>query len=137
MYLVIFCSFDVPILSFCTRFEYVGLCYDFVRYFGLSSTGITYKSGSASFSSGSFQSGDRYGGIGSTKNGDSFRDSYKDRDRYDEDKFEQSTSVKPRRDSESSQGKTSRKGSSRHGRFPVISFTLLLLKIMHSYGLLF
>ncbi|XP_027181229.1 clathrin interactor EPSIN 1 isoform X1 [Coffea eugenioides] len=85
------------------------------KYFGLSSTGITYKSGSASFSSGSFQSGDRYGGFGSTKNGDSFRDSYKDRDRYDEDKFEQSTSVKPHRDSESSQGNTSRKGSSRHG----------------------
>ncbi|KAK1290326.1 Clathrin interactor EPSIN 1 [Acorus calamus] len=45
------------------------------KYFGLSSTGITYKSSSAS-------SGDRYGGFGSSREGETFSDSYKDRDQY-------------------------------------------------------
>ena len=37
------------------------------RYFGLSSTGITYKSSAASFGSGSFSSGSYYGSTGSSK----------------------------------------------------------------------
>ncbi|KAL3498537.1 hypothetical protein ACH5RR_041269 [Cinchona calisaya] len=85
------------------------------KYFGLSSTGITYKSGNASFSSSSFQSGDRYGGFSSTKDGDSYRDSYKDTDRYDDDKFDKTT-VKSRRDSANNLGSTSRKGSTRKGQ---------------------
>ncbi|KAK6912776.1 ENTH domain [Dillenia turbinata] len=50
------------------------------KYVGLSSTGISFKSSTASFGSGSFNS-DRYGGCG-----DTFRDSYKERDRYGEEK---------------------------------------------------
>ncbi|CAI9093608.1 OLC1v1029154C1 [Oldenlandia corymbosa var. corymbosa] len=80
------------------------------KYFGLSSTGVTYKSGVPSFSGSSFQSSERYGGFGSERDGNSFRD--KDRNRYDEDKFDQSSSVKPRRDSAGASS-TSRKGSSR------------------------
>ncbi|KAK1267518.1 Clathrin interactor EPSIN 1 [Acorus gramineus] len=45
------------------------------KYFGLSSSGITFKSSSAS-------SGDRYGGFGSSREGETFSDSYKDRDQY-------------------------------------------------------
>ncbi|KAI5647973.1 hypothetical protein M9H77_33978 [Catharanthus roseus] len=79
------------------------------KYFGLSSSGVTYKSGSASFSSNSFQSSGRYGGFGSEKDGDDF----KVRDNYGDEKFDQGTSVKSRRDSASSNA--SQKGSSRYG----------------------
>lgn len=73
------------------------------RYFGLSSSGVTFKSSSASFNSNSnFQRGDRYGGFGS--DGNSFNDSYKKKDRYGEDKVDQSTFK-------------SKKGSSHYGRF--------------------
>ncbi|KAA8525190.1 hypothetical protein F0562_006946 [Nyssa sinensis] len=87
------------------------------KYFGLSSSGVTYKSGAASsFSSSSFQSSDRYGGNGGTKEGDSFSDSYKDKDRFGEDKFDQNTSAKSRRGVISeNQGNTSKKGSTRYG----------------------
>ncbi|MCD7469505.1 hypothetical protein HAX54_008605 [Datura stramonium] len=62
------------------------------KYFGLSSSGVTFKSNSASFSSSSnFQSGDRYGGFGNKSDGYSFKDSYKEKDRYGEDKVDQST----------------------------------------------
>ncbi|KAL8499124.1 hypothetical protein ACS0TY_022193 [Phlomoides rotata] len=53
------------------------------KYFGLSSSGVTYKSGSASFSSSNFRSSDRYGGFGSS----TFNGSYKDNDQYGEDKY--------------------------------------------------
>ncbi|XP_015885107.1 clathrin interactor EPSIN 1 isoform X1 [Ziziphus jujuba] len=72
------------------------------KYIGLSSTGITYKSGSSglsSYSSGSYQSNSRYGGLGGSRDGDSFRDSYRDRDRYDDEKTERDTYVKSRRGS--------------------------------------
>lgn len=46
------------------------------RYFGLSSTGITYKSSSASYGSDGF--GDRYGSLSGSGEGDTFRDSYRD-----------------------------------------------------------
>lgn len=72
------------------------------RYFGLSSSGVTFKSSSASLNSSSnFQSGDRYGGFGNKSDGDSFKDSYREKDRYGEDKFDQFKS---------------KKGSSRFGR---------------------
>lgn len=51
------------------------------KYFGLSSTGITYKSSSTSYGS----TGERYGGMGSTREDSSFKDSYKDRANYGEE----------------------------------------------------
>nr|XP_010313445.1 clathrin interactor EPSIN 1 [Solanum lycopersicum] len=62
------------------------------KYFGLSSSGVTFKSSSSSFSSsGNFQSSDRYGGFGNKNDGNSFKDSYKEKDRYGEDKVDRST----------------------------------------------
>ncbi|KAL8209858.1 hypothetical protein R6Q57_006590 [Mikania cordata] len=59
------------------------------KYVGLSSTGSTFKSGSAtSFSSSSFQKSDRYGGFGSSRDGETYKDSFKERDQSDEDRFE-------------------------------------------------
>ncbi|MED6157056.1 hypothetical protein PIB30_019893 [Stylosanthes scabra] len=55
------------------------------KYVGVSSSGITYKSGSTSFSSGSYQSSGKYSGFGST-DGDRFKDSYRDKGDYEEDK---------------------------------------------------
>ncbi|XP_024163250.1 clathrin interactor EPSIN 1 isoform X1 [Rosa chinensis] len=83
------------------------------KYFGLSSTGITYKSGSAtssSYSSGSYQSSDRYGGSSGVGSGDRFKDNYKDRDQYDEDKFEKKTSSRSRRGSRKDQDNVSSSG---------------------------
>ncbi|KAE9599961.1 hypothetical protein Lal_00045866 [Lupinus albus] len=57
------------------------------KYIGVSSSGITYKSGSSSFSSGSFQSSNKYGGFGSGDD-DRFRDSYRDKGNYEEEKVE-------------------------------------------------
>jgi len=57
------------------------------RYIGVSSSGITYKSGgSSSYSSGgSFQSSGKYGGFGS-RDGDRFGDNNRDKvGSYDED----------------------------------------------------
>ncbi|KAF7830494.1 clathrin interactor EPSIN 1 [Senna tora] len=51
------------------------------KYFGLSSTGISYKSGSASSSS------DRYGGFGSNDS-DKYRSSYRDKGNYEEGRDE-------------------------------------------------
>lgn len=75
------------------------------RYVGLSSSGVTYKASSASFSSSrsGFQSSERYGGFGNKSDVDSFKDSCNEKDRYDEDKVDQSTYK-------------SKKGSSRYGR---------------------
>ncbi|GJN17735.1 hypothetical protein PR202_gb04830 [Eleusine coracana subsp. coracana] len=47
------------------------------KYFGLSSTGITYKSRAASFGSRSFSSDSYYGSTGSSREAGSFRDSYR------------------------------------------------------------
>jgi epsin len=47
------------------------------RYFGLSSTGVTYKSNAASFGSGSYSSGSRYGVTQSSKGADTSWDSYR------------------------------------------------------------
>ncbi|XP_059657111.1 clathrin interactor EPSIN 1-like [Cornus florida] len=72
------------------------------KYVGLSSTGISYKSSSTSFGSSSLQSGDRYGGFGGTRDGDNFKESYGDNDRYGEDKFDKNNFSK------SSEGVTSK-----------------------------
>ncbi|KAL5217380.1 hypothetical protein ABZP36_018064 [Zizania latifolia] len=48
------------------------------KYFGLSSTGTVYKSSAASFGSGSYSSGSRYGSTGGSREVDSFKDSYTD-----------------------------------------------------------
>ncbi|PSR91762.1 Clathrin interactor EPSIN like [Actinidia chinensis var. chinensis] len=86
------------------------------KYFGLSSSGITYKSGSASSGSSNFQSGDKYGGLSGTKDSNTFKDTHEDNDRSGEEKFDQSTSAKSRRAVISeNQGITSKKGSTRYG----------------------
>lgn len=85
------------------------------KFVGLSSSGITYKSGSTSFSSGSYQSSDRYGGLSGTRDGDRHRDNYRDTDQYEEEKYERDTYGKSRHTSES-QGSTLKKGSTQHGR---------------------
>ncbi|OMO66917.1 hypothetical protein CCACVL1_20940 [Corchorus capsularis] len=84
------------------------------KYVGLSSSGITYKSSAASYSSGGFQGGrDRYGGFGSTS--DSYGDSYKEKDRYGEEKYDPDTYVKSRRGSTSDSQGYSSKESTRLG----------------------
>ncbi|CAK9312480.1 unnamed protein product [Citrullus colocynthis] len=55
------------------------------KYFGLSSTGITYKSGSASYGSSSYYSSDSYQGQ-STFRSDRFRDRSNDRDSFRKEK---------------------------------------------------
>jgi epsin len=81
------------------------------RYFGLSSSGITYKSGSTSFSSSSYQSG------GGARDGDRFKDSYSDRDKYGEDRYEKDTFGKSRsKVTSENQGNALKKGSTRNGR---------------------
>ncbi|GFP88041.1 clathrin interactor epsin 1 [Phtheirospermum japonicum] len=57
------------------------------KYVGLSSSGITFKSGAASFSSTGFKNNDRYGGFGNRGDSETFKDSYKDADQYGEDKY--------------------------------------------------
>ncbi|EXB66907.1 hypothetical protein L484_019545 [Morus notabilis] len=79
------------------------------KYVGLSSSGITFKSGSASYSSGSYQSSDRYGGLSGTRDGDRYRD------QYEEEKSERDTYGKSRHTSES-QGSTLKNGSTNYGR---------------------
>ncbi|KAJ9183540.1 hypothetical protein P3X46_007381 [Hevea brasiliensis] len=87
------------------------------KYFGLSSTGITYKSGSASYSSSGFQSSNRYGGLSGTRDSDSFRDSYRDKDHYGEEKTEKDTYGKSRQGGVTDDpGNTWKKGSTRSGR---------------------
>lgn len=79
------------------------------KYFGLSSTGITYKSGSASLGTGGYRSSDRYGG-----SGDNFRDSYKDRDPYGEETTGKDTLEKSRGGAASEKkGNTLKKGFAR------------------------
>ncbi|KAL0311902.1 UNVERIFIED_CONTAM: Clathrin interactor EPSIN 1 [Sesamum radiatum] len=67
------------------------------KYVGLSSSGITYKSSAASFTSSSFKNSDRYGGFGNTGDSETFKDSFKDNGQYGEDKYEKP--AKPKKDS--------------------------------------
>ncbi|XP_052209550.1 clathrin interactor EPSIN 1 [Diospyros lotus] len=88
------------------------------KYFGLSSTGVTYKSGSASFtsSSSSFQSSDHYGGFSGRKDSDAYKDNYQDRDQFSEEKFGQSSYTKSHGVTTSDkQGNTSKLGSIHYG----------------------
>ncbi|XP_020598952.1 clathrin interactor EPSIN 1 [Phalaenopsis equestris] len=48
------------------------------KYFGLSSTGITYKSSSTSYSGSSFRQSEHYGTSSGTREDESFRDSFRD-----------------------------------------------------------
>ncbi|XVE97632.1 hypothetical protein REPUB_Repub03eG0035600 [Reevesia pubescens] len=86
------------------------------KYVGLSSAGITYKSGASSYSSGGFSSGgDRYGGLSSTRESGRYRDSYKERDRYGEEKFDRDTYVKSGRGTTNESQGNSSKESRHHG----------------------
>lgn len=79
------------------------------KYVGVSSSGITYKSGTTSFSSGS---SNKYGGFGSS--GDRFSDSYGDKGRYDEAKVDKDYSGKSRHGVSSKTEENSfKKGSAR------------------------
>lgn len=71
------------------------------RYFGLSSTGISRKSGGAAFGSSSLNTGDRYKGASSAREGDRFSDSYKDDYREEKDSYRKADQG----------GKTEKKGS--------------------------
>ncbi|RWR78196.1 Epsin domain-containing protein [Cinnamomum micranthum f. kanehirae] len=51
------------------------------KYFGLSSTGMTYKSSAASYGSSSFHQSDHYGGLSGTRDG-GFKEGYRARVRY-------------------------------------------------------
>ncbi|KAK4412577.1 Clathrin interactor EPSIN 1 [Sesamum alatum] len=66
------------------------------KYVGLSSSGITYKSSAASFTNSSFKNSERYGGFGNTGDSETFKDSFKDKDQYGEDKYGK---TKPKKDS--------------------------------------
>ncbi|XP_062101275.1 clathrin interactor EPSIN 1 isoform X2 [Humulus lupulus] len=82
------------------------------KFVGLSSTGISYKSSSTSYGSGSYQSDDRYGGLSSKRDGDRFKDSYRDKDQYEEEKNDKDTYSRTRRGATSeNQGSTLTKGS--------------------------
>ncbi|KAG6624496.1 clathrin interactor EPSIN 1-like isoform X1 [Carya illinoinensis] len=85
------------------------------KYFGLSSTGITYKSGSASYGSSSgYRSSDGYGS--GARDGDRFSDSYRDRDQYKEEKYEKASSGKSRFGvTGENQGNSLNKGSTHNG----------------------
>jgi len=89
--------------------------YLYIRYVGLSSTGITFRSGSApSLNSSSFQKSGQYGGFGSSRVDETFKDSFKVRDQSNKDRFEPGK-YKPRK--EVTSGSSSKKGSSLYARF--------------------
>ncbi|GMI88511.1 EPSIN1 [Hibiscus trionum] len=82
------------------------------KYIGLSSTGVTFKSSASTYSSGGSQGGgDRYGGL-SGRRESGYKGSYKERDRYGDNKFDADTYVKSRRgtgtESEANSSKESR-----------------------------
>ncbi|XP_019051658.1 PREDICTED: clathrin interactor EPSIN 1-like [Nelumbo nucifera] len=55
------------------------------KYFGLSSSGITYKSSSTSYDSSSFNHNDRYGGPSNRKEGEMSKDTYRDKERLEKE----------------------------------------------------
>lgn len=84
------------------------------RYVGLSSTGVTYKSGSASYSGGSFQGGERYGVI----SGDRFKDSYREKDHDREEKIDKDSYGKSSKGFKSDdRANASKRNPARYGRF--------------------
>ncbi|KAJ8512603.1 hypothetical protein OPV22_003037 [Ensete ventricosum] len=86
------------------------------KYVGLSSTGITFKSSSASYGSGSFQTSDRSGS--GSREGDSFRDSYKGEQYGKESKWkhEKQDGQKSQVVDEENEGIKSKKQVSHHSR---------------------
>ncbi|CAL4974169.1 unnamed protein product [Urochloa decumbens] len=90
------------------------------KYFGLSSTGVTYKSSAASFSSGSYSSGSRYGFTKSSKEADTSRDSYRSKESGNSSKDTNSDFRSTRRMSIGNTNNTtnykSRKGEGDHRR---------------------
>ncbi|GMI81413.1 EPSIN1 [Hibiscus trionum] len=86
------------------------------KYIGLSSSGITYKSGASSYSSGGFHGGgDRYGGLSSRRESDSYSDSYKESNRYGEEKSDTDAYVKMNRGTASENQGNSSKEPRLHG----------------------
>ncbi|KAK8513634.1 hypothetical protein V6N13_002365 [Hibiscus sabdariffa] len=86
------------------------------KYIGLSSSGITYKSGASSYSSGGFHGGeDGYGGLSSKRESDSYSDSYRESNRYGEEKSDTDTYVKTHRGTASDNQGISSKESRLHG----------------------
>ncbi|KAK9141967.1 hypothetical protein Syun_011367 [Stephania yunnanensis] len=87
------------------------------KYVGLSSSGISYKSSSASssFGSNNFQSSDRYGGFGSKREGENFNDSYRD-ERFGNDDSGNSRERSRRGIDKDDDENNIKKTSSRHGR---------------------
>lgn len=86
------------------------------KYFGLSSSGVTYKSSSASYGSSSYGNSDRYGGFTGAREVETFKDSYKDTDPHGEERYEKDTSAKSRRGFASeNQESTSKKGPTSFG----------------------
>lgn len=102
----------------------------FGRYVGLSSTGITFKPGSASLGTTSSRGGDRYGGFGGASDGEALSGSYKDRDQG-EDKFVKSTNKPRRGDNGDPLENTPPKGSTRHSRF-VLKTSLIVIYLLMS-----
>jgi epsin len=105
------------------------------RYFGLSSTGITYKSSAASFGSGSFSSGSFYGSTVS-----SFRDNYrgKEWDNISKETVSGYSSSK-QISKECSSGSTSYMSSKREGhgnRYPLHHLNAAALVIFSCYLLM-
>ncbi|XP_058067570.1 clathrin interactor EPSIN 1-like isoform X6 [Magnolia sinica] len=111
------------------------------KYFGLSSTGITYKSSSASHGSSSFYRDNHYGGLGSAREGETFKDGYKLRYRYGDetdwnhgnrDGFSKDGHGKsqPRSNlSNENEGSNSKKGSACHG---VKMITMILSPLLRA-----
>ncbi|KAK9149415.1 hypothetical protein Scep_008172 [Stephania cephalantha] len=87
------------------------------RYVGLSSSGISYKSSSASssFGSSNFQSSDRFGGFGSKREGENFNDSYRD-ERFGNDDSGNSRERSRRGIDKDDDENNIKKTSTRHGR---------------------
>ncbi|XP_047342027.1 clathrin interactor EPSIN 1 [Impatiens glandulifera] len=82
------------------------------KYVGLSSSGITYKSGAPSFGSSSFESSNKYGGFGSTNDGDTSKD--KEKNHYGEDMVDRTTYSKSHKgDTRDNKGSFSKRGSTR------------------------
>ncbi|XP_074286973.1 clathrin interactor EPSIN 1-like [Silene latifolia] len=75
------------------------------KYVGLSSTGISYKSNSTSFSGGSSQSNNKYGGFSGRYDSDNYGG--KDEDKFGEDRFEKFVP-------KSRQGATTEKKTTQH-----------------------
>ncbi|KAE8700400.1 3'-5' exonuclease domain-containing protein [Hibiscus syriacus] len=68
------------------------------KYIGLLSRGITYKSGGSSYDSGGLHGdGDSYGGLSSRRESDSYTGSYKESNRYGEEKSNTDAYVKSHR----------------------------------------